>query len=128
MSPITAPQYAPCSSADAIGETYNIGGGSEKANIEIVRTLCDILDAEKPRAGGGSYREQIAFVGDRPGHDRRYAMDASKIASELGWTPSETFETGIRKTVRWYLDNAEWVERFLSGSYRDWVQKNYSNR
>jgi dTDP-glucose 4,6-dehydratase len=111
-----------------VGETYNIGGGSEKANIEIVRTLCDILDAEKPRAGGGSYREQIAFVGDRPGHDRRYAMDASKIASELGWTPAETFETGIRKTVRWYLHNAEWVERFLSGSYRDWVQKNYSNR
>lgn len=111
-----------------VGETYNIGGGSEKANIEIVCTLCDILDAEKPRAGGGSYREQIAFVGDRPGHDRRYAMDASKIASELGWTPAETFETGIRKTVRWYLDNAEWVERFLSGSYRDWVQKNYSNR
>jgi dTDP-glucose 4,6-dehydratase len=111
-----------------VGETYNIGGGSEKANIEIVRTLCDILDAEKPRAGGGSYREQIAFVGDRPGHDRRYAMDASKIASELEWTPAETFETGIRKTVRWYLHNAEWVERFLSGSYRDWVQKNYSNR
>ncbi len=111
-----------------VGETYNIGGGSEKANIEIVRTLCDILDAEKPRAGGGSYREQVAFVGDRPGHDRRYAMDASKIASELVWTPSETFETGIRKTVRWYLDNAAWVERFLSGSYRDWVQKNYSSR
>ena len=111
-----------------VGEAYNIGGGSEKANIEIVRTLCDILDAEKPRAGGGSYREQIAFVGDRPGHDRRYAMDASKIAIELGWTPAETFETGIHKTVRWYLDNAEWVERFMSGSYRDWVQKNYSNR
>ena len=111
-----------------VGETYNIGGGSEKANIDIVRTLCDILDTEKPRAGGGSYREQIAYVGDRPGHDRRYAMDASKIASELGWTPSETFETGIRKTVRWYVDNAAWVERFLSGSYRDWVQKNYSNR
>jgi dTDP-glucose 4,6-dehydratase len=111
-----------------IGETYNIGGSSEKANIEIVHTLCDILDVERPRADGRSYREQIEFVGDRPGHDRRYAIDAGKIASELGWTPSETFETGIRKTVRWYLDNAKWVERFLSGSYRDWVQKNYSNR
>jgi dTDP-glucose 4,6-dehydratase len=111
-----------------IGETYNIGGGSEKANIEIVRILCDILDAEKPRADGRSYHEQISFVGDRPGHDRRYAIDATKIARDLGWTPSETFETGIRKTVRWYLDNGKWVERILSGSYRDWVQKNYSNR
>lgn len=111
-----------------IGETFNIGGSSEKANIEIVHTLCDILDVERPRADGRSYREQIEFVGDRPGHDRRYAIDAGKIGRELGWTPSETFETGIRKTVRWYLDNAKWVERFLSGSYRDWVQKNYSNR
>lgn len=111
-----------------IGETYNIGGSSEKANIEVVHTLCNILDAERPRADGRSYREQIEFVGDRPGHDRRYAIDAAKIASELGWTPSETFETGIRKTVRWYLDNAKWVERVLSGAYRDWLQKNYSNR
>ena len=111
-----------------IGETYNIGGGSEKANIEIVQILCDILDAEKPRADGCSYREQIEFVGDRPGHDRRYAIDAGKIASELGWAPSETFETGIRKTVRWYLDNAKWVERVMSGAYRDWLQKNYTNR
>jgi len=111
-----------------IGETYNIGGSSEKANIEIVHTLCNILDVERPRVDGRSYREQIEFIGDRPGHDRRYAIDAAKIASELGWTPSETFETGIRKTVRWYLDNAKWVERVVSGSYRDWVQKNYSNR
>jgi dTDP-glucose 4,6-dehydratase len=111
-----------------IGETYNIGGGSEKANIEIVQILCDILDAEKPRANGCSYREQIKFVGDRPGHDRRYAIDAGKIAGELGWAPSETFETGIRKTVRWYLDNAKWVERVMSGAYRDWLQKNYTNR
>jgi dTDP-glucose 4,6-dehydratase len=111
-----------------LGETYNIGGGSEKANIEVVHTLCDILDAEKPRADGRSYREQIEFVGDRPGHDRRYAIDATKIGSELGWAPSETFETGIRKTVRWYLDNAKWVERVMSGAYRDWLQKNYSNR
>jgi dTDP-glucose 4,6-dehydratase len=111
-----------------IGETYNIGGGSEKANIEIVQILCDILDAEKPRADGRSYREQIKFVGDRPGHDRRYAIDAAKIASELGWAPSETFETGIRKTVHWYLGNAAWVERVMSGAYRDWLQRNYSNR
>jgi dTDP-glucose 4,6-dehydratase len=111
-----------------IGETYNIGGNCEKANIEVVHTLCDILDAERPRADGRSYREQIEFVGDRPGHDRRYAIDAAKIASELGWTASETFETGIRKTVRWYLGNAAWVERVLSGGYRDWLQRNYSNR
>jgi len=90
--------------------------------------LCDILDADRPRQDGRSYRQQIEFIGDRPGHDRRYAMDASKIASELGWTPSETFETGIRKTVRWYLDNPGWVERVMSGAYRDWLQKNYSNR
>jgi len=111
-----------------VGETYNIGGNSEKTNLEVVNTLCDILDAERPRKGGGSYRQKIEFITDRPGHDRRYAMDASKIASELGWKPSETFETGIRKTVRWYLDNAKWVERFVSGAYRDWLQKNYSNR
>lgn len=111
-----------------IGETYNIGGRSEKANIEIVHTLCDILDAERPRGDGRSYRQQIEFITDRPGHDRRYAMDTAKIVSELGWTPSETFETGIRKTVRWYLDNATWVERVMSGAYREWLQKNYSNR
>ena len=111
-----------------IGETYNIGGASEKANIEIVHRLCDILDADSPRQDGRSYRQQIEFIGDRPGHDRRYAMDAAKIASELGWTPSETFGTGIRKTVRWYLDNPGWVGRVMSGAYRDWLQKNYSNR
>jgi len=111
-----------------IGETYNIGGNSERTNLEVVYTLCDILDTERPRKGGGSYRQQVEFITDRPGHDRRYAMDATKIANELGWKPSETFETGIRKTVRWYLDNAKWVERFVSGSYRDWLQKNYSNR
>ena len=111
-----------------IGETYNIGGNSEKTNLEVVHTLCDILDAERPRKGGGSYRQQIEFITDRPGHDRRYAMDATKIVSELEWKPSETFETGIRKTVRWYLDHAKWVERFVSGAYRDWLQKNYSSR
>ncbi len=111
-----------------IGETYNIGGNSETTNLEVVHTLCDILDAERPRKDGGSYRRQIEFVADRPGHDRRYAMDTAKIARELGWAPSETFASGIAKTVRWYLDNAAWVERFVSGAYRDWLQKNYSNR
>ena len=111
-----------------IGETYNIGGRTEKANIDVVHALCDILDAEKPRSDGRSYRQQIEFVGDRPGHDRRYAMDTTKIERELGWTPAETFETGLAKTVRWYLDNIKWVENVVSGSYRDWMQQNYSNR
>jgi len=111
-----------------VGETYNIGGNSEKSNLVVVHTLCDILDAEQRRNDGGSYRQLIEFIRDRPGHDRRYAMDTAKIESELGWKPSVTFETGIRKTIRWYLDNTKWVERALSGAYRDWLQKNYSNR
>ncbi|HKV55971.1 MAG TPA: dTDP-glucose 4,6-dehydratase [Candidatus Binataceae bacterium] len=111
-----------------IGETYNIGGRTEKANVDVVNTLCEILDVERPRSDGRSYRQQIEFVGDRPGHDRRYAMNAGKIERELGWTPAETFESGLAKTARWYLDNAKWVERVVSGSYRDWMQKNYSNR
>jgi dTDP-glucose 4,6-dehydratase len=111
-----------------IGQTYNIGGRTERANIDVVSALCDILDAEKPRADGRSYRQQITFVADRPGHDRRYAIDTTKIERELGWTPVETFETGLRKTVRWYLDHATWVERAVSGSYRDWMRQNYSNR
>ena len=111
-----------------IGETYNIGGNREKTNIDVVYSLCDILDAEQPRKGGGSYRQQIEFVADRPGHDRRYAMDTTKITGSLGWRPADSFETGLRKTVRWYLDNGAWVERFVSGAYRDWLKKNYANR
>lgn len=108
-----------------LGETYNIGGDSEKANIDVVHTICDILDKEHRRAGGGSYREQITFVKDRPGHDRRYAIDAAKILQELGWRPQESFESGLLKTVQWYLGNPGWTERVISGAYRDWIQKNY---
>ena len=108
-----------------LGETYNIGGWNEKANIDVVKTICHILDELKPRSDGKSYAEQITFVADRPGHDRRYAIDASKIERELGWRPAETFDTGIRKTVQWYLDNPVWVEGVVSGSYRDWLQKQY---
>ena len=109
-----------------LGETYNIGGWNEKANIDVVKTICTILDELRPRADGKSYAEQITFVQDRPGHDRRYAIDASKLKRELGWRPTETFDTGIRKTVQWYLDNPAWVEGVVSGSYRDWLQKQYS--
>jgi dTDP-glucose 4,6-dehydratase len=110
------------------GETYNIGGWNEKPNIEIVHTLCALLDELRPKADGKSYREQISYVTDRPGHDRRYAIDASKIHKELGWKPVETFDSGIRKTVQWYLDHADWVAQVQSGSYRDWVQTNYAQR
>ncbi|WP_415844494.1 dTDP-glucose 4,6-dehydratase [Stutzerimonas zhaodongensis] len=109
----------------ALGETYNVGGWNEKANIDVVHTLCDILDEEQPRDDGHSYRQQITFVKDRPGHDRRYAIDASKLERELGWKPAETFESGIRKTVRWYLSNQHWVDNITSGAYRDWVSKQY---
>jgi dTDP-glucose 4,6-dehydratase len=111
--------------AGQLGETYNVGGWNEKANIEVVRTLCDILDQEQPRADGQSYRQQITFVKDRPGHDRRYAIDASRLERELGWKPQETFETGIRKTVRWYLENQGWVANITSGAYRDWISRQY---
>lgn len=107
------------------GETYNIGGCNEKTNLEVVHVLCDMLDQECPRTDARSYREQITFVKDRSGHDRRYAIDASKIQRELGWAPSETFESGIRKTVRWYLDNQGWVTNVTSGAYRDWVSRQY---
>jgi len=109
-----------------IGETYNIGGWNEKTNLEVVHTLCDLLDELKPREDGKLYKEQITFVKDRPGHDQRYAIDATKISKELGWKPEETFETGIRKTVQWYLDNQDWVANVQSGEYKMWLTKNYS--
>lgn len=108
------------------GETYNIGGWNEKTNLDVVHTLCDMLDALVPKQG--SYREQIAFVTDRPGHDRRYAIDAGKIERELGWRPAETFETGIRKTVQWYLDHQDWVQDVQSGAYLQWMERNYRER
>jgi dTDP-glucose 4,6-dehydratase len=109
------------------GETYNIGGWNEKPNLDIVHTICSLLDELRPDPAG-PYARLITYVTDRPGHDRRYAIDARKIERELGWKPAETFETGIRKTVRWYLDHAEWVERVQSGSYREWVDANYARR
>lgn len=108
------------------GDTYNVGGWNEKPNLEIVHTVCALLDELRPRAGGGSYREQVSFVKDRPGHDRRYAIDARKIERELGWKPAETFETGIRKTVQWYLANGDWVQRVQSGAYREWISRQYA--
>jgi|UniRef100_UPI004047964A dTDP-glucose 4,6-dehydratase len=109
-----------------LGETYNIGGWNEQSNINVVKTICGILDELKPHADGKSYAEQITFVKDRLGHDRRYAIDASKIRRELGWRPAETFDSGIRKTIQWYLDNPEWVQGVVSGSYRDWLDKQYN--
>jgi len=110
-----------------LGETYNVGGWNEKPNIEIVKTVCALLDEMKPDSAG-SYSRLVTYVTDRPGHDRRYAIDARKLERELGWKPAETFETGIRKTVRWYLDNTEWVQRVQSGAYREWVSTNYADR
>jgi dTDP-glucose 4,6-dehydratase len=110
-----------------LGETYNVGGWNEKPNIEIVKTVCALLDELRPDAAG-SYARHISYVKDRPGHDRRYAIDARKIERELGWRPAETFESGIRKTVQWYLDNADWVAGVQSGGYRDWVATNYAAR
>jgi len=113
--------------AGTVGETYNVGGWNEKPNLDIVHTVCALLDELKPRADGKAYKEQITYVTDRPGHDRRYAIDARKIEQQLGWKPAETFETGIRKTVQWYLDNPAWVSNVLSGGYRDWVTQQYGS-
>jgi len=110
-----------------VGETYNVGGWNEKPNIEIVQTICALLDEMRPDPAG-SYTRLITYVTDRPGHDRRYAIDARKLERELGWKPAETFDTGIRKTVRWYLDHADWVAHVQSGAYRDWVSTNYDER
>ena len=112
--------------AGRLGETYNVGGWNEKANLEIVHTVCTLLDELRPRTDGKPYKDQITFVTDRPGHDRRYAIDARKLERELGWKPFETFDSGIRKTVQWYLDHPEWVAHVQSGAYRDWVQKQYA--
>ena len=108
------------------GETYNIGGWNEKPNLEVVHTICDLLDELAPRGDGKSYKDQISFVKDRPGHDRRYAIDASKIERELGWRPAETFSTGLRKTVEWYLANQDWAQNVTSGAYREWINLHYS--
>jgi dTDP-glucose 4,6-dehydratase len=113
--------------AGRLGEVYNVGGWNEMANLDVVHTLCDMLDTLAPKATG-SYREQITYVQDRPGHDRRYAIDAGQIERELGWKPTETFQSGIRKTVQWYLDNQEWVRDVQSGDYLKWVEKNYTAR
>jgi dTDP-glucose 4,6-dehydratase len=114
--------------AGKLGETYNVGGWNEKPNLEVVQTICAILDSLRPRADKLSYASQITFVTDRPGHDRRYAIDASKIERELGWKPAETFESGIRKTIVWYLSNQTWVSHVTSGEYRQWIDTNYTAR
>jgi dTDP-glucose 4,6-dehydratase len=111
------------------GETYNIGGNSERANIDVVGTICDLVDEMRPgKAGASSRRKLITFVEDRPGHDRRYAIDASRIARELGWKPAEKFESGLRRTVRWYLENGAWIDSVRTGAYRDWIARNYTDR
>ena len=109
-----------------VGETYNVGGNNEKTNLEVVQTICATLDQLRPLKNGKTYSDQITFVKDRPGHDRRYAIDASKIKRDLGWEPQESFESGILKTITWYLDHPEWVASITSGAYRDWVQQQYS--
>jgi dTDP-glucose 4,6-dehydratase len=113
-------------SAGMPGRAYNIGGNSERTNIDVVREICTVLDSMRPRADGRSYAEQIAFVKDRPGHDRRYAINTTRITRELGWTPAESFEAGIMKTIAWYLSNDAWVAGVTSGAYRDWLSKQYA--
>lgn len=111
-----------------LGETYNVGGWNEMPNLEIVHTVCALLDELRPRADGKPYKDQISFVTDRPGHDRRYAIDARKIEQELGWKPAETFASGIRKTVAWYLEHQDWVSNVQSGAYRQWLDKHYGTQ
>ncbi|HSC81472.1 MAG TPA: dTDP-glucose 4,6-dehydratase, partial [Chitinolyticbacter sp.] len=111
--------------AGCVGETYNIGGWNERKNLHVVQAICTQLDELRPRPDGHSYAELIQFVADRPGHDRRYAIDASKVANELGWRPAQTFESGLRETITWYLANPEWISGVTSGSYRDWVDLHY---
>lgn len=110
------------------GDAYNIGGNNQKTNLEVVKKICAILDEINPRAEGRSYADQISFVNDRPGHDRRYAIDASKIRDSLDWEPTNDFETGLRKTIQWYLDNQGWVENVTSGAYQNWIETNYGMR
>jgi len=114
--------------AGTVGETYNVGGWNEMPNLDIVHTVCALLDELRPRKDGKPYVDQISFVKDRPGHDRRYAIDARKLEQQLGWTPAETFETGIRKTVQWYLENQAWVANVQSGGYREWLDKHYGTQ
>jgi len=114
--------------AGTTGESYNVGGWNEKANLDVVRTICSLLDELRPRADGKGYAEQITHVQDRPGHDRRYAIDARKLERELGWKPAETFDSGIRKTVQWYLDKQDWIEGVSSGHYRDWLTRQYGDQ
>ena len=109
-----------------VGETYNIGGSNDKTNLEVVETLCAVLDELKPKSDGKSYLDQITFVKDRPGHDRRYAINASKLENELGWKPKETFKSGVHKTVIWFLENTKWVDHVVSGEYQDWVENHYT--
>src|SRR5262249_15192768 len=110
------------------GATYNVGGNSERANIDVVTTICNLVDELRPQPGAASRIELIRYVQDRPGHDRRYAIDASKIMCELGWQPAEKFESGLRKTVEWYLSNHEWIDSVRTGAYRDWIAQNYAAR
>lgn len=114
--------------AGTAGKTYNIGGWNEKTNLDVISSLFAILDGLRPRGDGKSYLAQITSVKDRSGHDRRYAINATKVQKELGWKPAETFETGIRKTVSWYLDNQSWLSSVQSGAYREWIEKNNDRR